>query len=581
MLFPRLRAALLTLCLPFAAGVALAQVPAPAAPRFDILEFVVEGDTLLGAAAIERAVYPFLGPRRSADDADAARRALEKAYQDAGFLSVSVVLPPQRVDGGSGEVRLQVVQAPVEKLRVTGARYFLPSLVSEAVPSVAPGNVPNFNEMQAELAQFARASADRQITPVLTAGVGPGTMNVELKVQDNLPLQGSAEINSKQSQNTAAGRFEGALAYDNLFQRGHSIGLNWFYSPRRPDEANIQSLAYQAPLGGAGDRLSIVYTHSDSNTATPLGGATVSRGNTWRLRWRDELPGREGVSHGLSWGITLRHLRDRNEDVAGATIESPDLRYPTFQLGYDLTLAGAVAGRSTRLQAEVTASVPGLSRRDVDCFGTVRDQFDCKRAAGRRPAAAIEAECSLLPEAERPECRRRLGRGVTPPGFEVYTLTITHREPLGRWSLSGRLQAQLSDEPLVSAEQAVYGGQDSVRGYYEGEQAGDLGAALRLELGTPPWPLPQRASLRALAFYDHAWLARLYALPGEQARAQLASAGLGFRLETGFGLQVSLDWARLLYDSNRYDGSTASLQPVSGSSAARQQRWDFSLRQSF
>jgi hemolysin activation/secretion protein len=76
----------------------------PSEPRFDILEFVIEGDTLLGTATIERTVYPFLGPGRRAADAEGARRALQQAYQDAGYLSVTVLLPPQRVDGG--EVRV-------------------------------------------------------------------------------------------------------------------------------------------------------------------------------------------------------------------------------------------------------------------------------------------------------------------------------------------------------------------------------------------------------------------------------------------------------------------------------------------
>jgi hemolysin activation/secretion protein len=546
----RARALALVVALTGAHGASRAQPAAavPAQPRFDILEYVVEGDTLLGSAAIERAVYEFLGPGRGVADAEAARKALEKAYQDAGFLSVSVLLPPQRVDGGSAEIRLQVVQAPVEKLRVTGAQYHLPSALREALPSLTPGTVPNFNEMQQELAQLSRASADREITPILAAGDAPGTMNVELKVQDSLPLHGSVELNDKQSQNTVAGRLEAGLAYDNLFQRGHGLGWNLFYSPRRPSEANIHSLSYQLPLGGAGDRLYLLYTHSDSNTPTPLGGATVSRGNTTRLRWRDELGGLEGLSHALTWGLSFHDLRDRNLDVGGVSTASPPLRYPSLNTSYELDLSGSLPGRSSHLQADLTLSLPGLSRRDVDCYGTPRDQFECKRSS----ASAR---------------------------FQVLGLNLVHREPLGRWSISARLQAQITDTPLVPAEQVVYGGQDSVRGYYEGEQAGDLGAALRLELGTPAWAVPEGASLHALGFYDRAVLRRLYALPGEVVTPRLGSAGLGLRVDTAFGLQITLDGAWVLIDTSRLDGSAQ--QPVSGRSVGRGQRWDFSLRQAF
>ena len=535
--------------------------PQPASElRFDIFEFVVEGDTLLGSAAIERAVYEFLGPRRGVADAEGARKALETAYQDAGFLSVSVVLPPQRVAEAGGEVRLMVVQAPVDTLRISGAQYTLPSVVKEALPSLAPGHVPNFNEMQQELAQFSRISADREITPILGAGEQPGTINVELKVQDTLPLHGSVEVNSKQSQNTRAGRLEAGVDYANLFQRGHDLGLSWFYSPARPTEANIQSLNYNLPLGGPGDRLYVVLVNSNSNTPTPLGGATVSRGQTFRLRWRDELPARAGLSHGLTWGATWRHLSDRNDDVAGVSTETPSLRYTTFSLAYDLQLQGSVNGRNSSLQAELTVSPPGLNRRDIDCGDSgVIDQFACKRYIGVNSAG------------------QRLGASA---GFQVLGLSLAHREPLGHWALSGRLQAQITDTPLVPAEQVVYGGFDSVRGYYEGEQAGDLGAALRIQVDTPSWALSQRTALGGVLTWDNARLRRLYALPSEVANIHMGSLGLGLRLSTGLGMQATLNWARVLVDTGRLD-SLGVQQPVSGNAAGRDQRWDFSLRLSF
>ena len=102
--------------------VAAAQGAPEAAPRFDILEFEIEGNTALPATAIEKAVMPYMGPQRNLDDAEAARAALEKAYQSAGFLTVFVDLPEQRID--AGVVRLKVLEGRIERLYVTGSRYF-------------------------------------------------------------------------------------------------------------------------------------------------------------------------------------------------------------------------------------------------------------------------------------------------------------------------------------------------------------------------------------------------------------------------------------------------------------------------
>ena len=543
-----LAGALLTLLSPLA-SLSQAQPTteeAAAALRFDILEFVVVGNTMLEPLAIEKAVYPFLGPGRSVADAEGARKALEKAYQDAGFLSVTVDIPPQRV-GERGELRLVVVEAKVDRLRVTGARYHLPSAVAAEVPSLAPDSVPNFNDMQDELARLARQTSNREVTPLIAAGDVPGTMNVELKVQDSLPLSAFAELNSKQSVNTERGRFEASLSYDNLFQRQHSLGAYWFVSPRDPEQANILSLTYHAPLGGPDDQLYVLWTKSDSNTPTSLGGATVARGTTWGLRWRDALIGPPGMQHALTWGFKYSDLQDRNDAVAGFTVESPPMRYPSFSVQYELIGVDAATGRQTTFDAGLNFSIAALSRREVDCNGHQVDQFECKRSGAK-------------------------------PGFQVLTLAASHREPLFKdWSLFVRGQAQLTLDPLVPSEQSVQGGIDTVRGYFESEQSGDDMLGLRVELSTPRFGVGAGAGLRALTFFDRAMLKRISPLPGELSIIQMGGIGLGLRVDTAIGLQVRFDWARALFDTQQLD-SAGALQPVTN---ARDTRWELGIRQTF
>ena len=59
-------------------------VGAQAQPRFDILEYEVQGNSLLPDLTIEQAVTPFLGEGRALGDVDAARAALLQRYEDAG-----------------------------------------------------------------------------------------------------------------------------------------------------------------------------------------------------------------------------------------------------------------------------------------------------------------------------------------------------------------------------------------------------------------------------------------------------------------------------------------------------------------
>src|SRR5688500_904232 len=81
--------------------------------RFDVFEYRVEGATLLPVTVVEQAVYSHLGENKTLEDVERARDALERAYHDAGYLTVLVSIPQQKVD--SAIVRLAVTEAPVKR----------------------------------------------------------------------------------------------------------------------------------------------------------------------------------------------------------------------------------------------------------------------------------------------------------------------------------------------------------------------------------------------------------------------------------------------------------------------------------
>ena len=83
---------------------------------FDLLELRVKGNTLIDSKQVGRAVYPFLGPKKTIDTVESARAALEKLYQSLGYQTVAVDIPEQDVKNGI--VYLQVVEGKVSRLRV-------------------------------------------------------------------------------------------------------------------------------------------------------------------------------------------------------------------------------------------------------------------------------------------------------------------------------------------------------------------------------------------------------------------------------------------------------------------------------
>jgi hemolysin activation/secretion protein len=501
---------------------------AQARPAFDIWEYQVTGNSKLDVESIERAVYPFLGEAKTITDVEAARGALEKAYRDAGYATTLVSIPEQMV--ASGVVQLAVTEGRVERVRVTGAKYYDQGRILEQVPALTEGGVPDFNDLQRQLAGVN--TGDLRVQPMLRPGQVPGTADVDLKVDDDLPLHGGIDFNNRYSPSHAPNpgyyRATGSLRYDNLWQREHSISMSYLTSPGHPDEVKVGSLSYSLPapvLGGAGTTLTGYAVHSDSNDdlTTSLAGTNVlGKGDIAGLRLAQPLPAAGAINHSLTWGLDYKHLRQdlRQQDAA---FETP-LTYDLATVQY----AGARADDAgeTAFGATLALSVRGIRANE--------DQFANNRFQGQGNFAMLRwymQRLQLLP---------------------------------GKFTLTGRLEGQSSSLPLPPSEEYAIGGADSVRGYPESTQIGDNGARGLLELRTPSLsehlgPARSWGDLRLLTFVEGAQVRVLSPLPGQQARYTLASYGLGLRLASRRGVQVVLDYGWRLRDGQTTDthGSVA------------------------
>ncbi len=176
-----------------ATGSATDQAAAPVT-RFNIDEIRVEGNTLLPQAEIEDAIYGFVGPGKTAEDIERARATLDALYAKRGYPTVSAEIPRQRVS--DGVIVLKITERKVGRLRVTGSRYVSLDRIKEGAPFLAEGTVPDINRVERDLQTLNQMPA-RTVTPVLRAGLTPGTVDVDLEVTDQLPAHGSLELNNR------------------------------------------------------------------------------------------------------------------------------------------------------------------------------------------------------------------------------------------------------------------------------------------------------------------------------------------------------------------------------------------------
>src|ERR1019366_4137101 len=103
--------------------------------------------------------------------------------------------------------------------------------VRRALPSLTTNVLLNTKWFQPEL-DAANQNRDRQIYPVISPGLEPGTSDLTLKVKDRFPLHGRFEVNDKATPGTALLRSDTAIQYANLWQREHAIGFDYNFSPQ-------------------------------------------------------------------------------------------------------------------------------------------------------------------------------------------------------------------------------------------------------------------------------------------------------------------------------------------------------------
>ena len=492
-----------------------AAIVAEAKPHFDVFDFQIDGNTVLDDETLEKAVYGFMGPDKTVEDVENARASLEDAYRKAGYPTVVVAVPEQDVK--EGNVRLEVVEGRVETLHITGSKYHALGKIRDSVPALAEGLVPHMPTVQEQMTGMAQQARDRQVTPIFRAGSTPGKMEVELRVKDELPLHGSIEMNSRNSSNTSYSRLIGSLRYDNLWQKFHSVSLQYQVSPQDSEQVSVWSGTYVLPTGWYDTRLALYAISINSNTllgnslGASIGDSTViGAGSIYGLRLVKPLTTHPGVIQNLTGGFDYKSF---DQTLSLGNQQTTAIQYASFMAGYDGAWRDEAS--TTSLNLATHFALRGL--------GADSGQFENKRAG----ASA---------------------------NFIYLTSDLRHLEVLPfDFRLQTRAQGQASATPLINNEQFMAGGPLSVRGYHQTQLLADEGVNLSVELYTPrlaPEAWDRVQNLRILTFFDWANLWTIAPLAPTSSVAHLASTGLGLRMLWFKRFLGELDWSYPFYQQS-------------------------------
>jgi hemolysin activation/secretion protein len=490
--------------------------PAQAQVRFRIERFDLTGNTLFDDDHLFKVLTSFIGHGKTSDDVEGARRKLETYYHKQGYPTVLVNIPEQAVD--DGVIRLEVIESKLRRVRVVGNRYFTMERILDMLPSFRQGQILYLPNLQEELAVINQ-SPDIKVAPVLMPGKTPGTIDVDLKVKDKLPLHGSIELNNRSTHNTEDLRLNVGLNYSNLWQKEHTLSLQYQTSPQDPEQVQAVSASYVMPSPLNHKHIMALFgVVSDSDTAIGEDFSVIGKGFMAGLRNVIPLPAARGVVHSFTIGIDYK---DFEEDLSALGVEDEGVVTPVTYLPLIFSYGASFSDKTgmTGVNAAVTMALRGVV--------TDQEEFEDKRFKAR--------------------------------GNYIYaTLEVERIQKLGAWgSIMAKVDGQLSNQPLIANEQYTAGGMKSVRGYKESETAGDNALHATVELRTPDLEaltgLWEPLDLFLFGFYDVAALHILDSLPGEDEGTSLAAAGAGVRGRITDHLTYEVDWGTALEDTQRVE----------------------------
>ncbi|MGL6042448.1 MAG: ShlB/FhaC/HecB family hemolysin secretion/activation protein, partial [Sandaracinobacteroides sp.] len=389
-------------------------------------------------------------------------------------------------------------------------------VVEQQLSELAPGTVPDFRAVERQITEANRHFASRQVTVLPRAGATQGTIDIEARVKDSLPLTASVDLSNNYNRDTAPLRLNLQVGHNDLWKIGHQASFGYGVAPENPDNSQIFSGSYTAPILGTPWSATLSGITSNSNVALSLGSQTViGNGYTIGVRAQYELPPRNSLFQVVRFGSDYKDYEQEITSTVGGVVTQ---RFPSVQwvtLVGDYVLQNFDERGTTSLTVGGTFGIRTLSQQLIEIVN------DNAFLPGAPPTVEVPAF---------PESRSR-ARGT----FAKINADFTHTHNV--WNdlqLVGRVEGQVADGPLLPNEQFSLGGSFSVRGYLVGEAIGDTGIAATAEVRSPSFATLFGSfvdELRFHVFLDAGHVVTLRPQAEQASSATLASFGAGSRIQ--------------------------------------------------
>ena len=526
--------------------------PFASAVKIKVKRFEFTGNHEFSDRTLAKIVEKYTGREIDSDELEAARVELTKHYVDAGYITSGAVLPDQ--DLKDGVVKFQIVEGRLKEVDLHGNFWFRRWWLSHQLRRAA-GHPLNVNDLKTGLQLLRQNPGIRQINAELKPGVSPGESILHVTVKDEQPFRAGFEISNKRPPSVGEGLGEFYLQDLNLTGHNDPIEFRWGLMEWTKqgainyDDFNNVELGYEFPISPWGTTLAVRASKQDSSI---IDETFAALGITSRSKQID---------------FTLRQpLYETLQNTVALSLAADRKRSETFLLGYPFTLSpGAFNGESDIFAVRAILEWVNRSRLHVlalrgtaslGLYGLGSTRFDPATFTGTTSGAGAAGFDPEIPDSKffaflaQAQYVRRIFDTADPRTEPDHGTMKYLRESL----LVLRLNAQFSDEPLLSLEQFSLGGGQSVRGYRENQLLRDDGVFASAELRVPVWLAVDKTPIVTIApFFDFGAGWNINKVDDQYQT--IYSAGVGLLVNATRHAQISVYWGHPFVELNQTHSS--------------------------
>ncbi len=564
----------------------------PAALKFEVRQYIVEGNTVLPRQTIEALLAPAKGKEVTFDQINQALMAIQKEYHDRGLVTVLVTLPQQKLTDAT--IHVKVVESPLVQINVAGNRYYSSNHIMSKLPSLHTNTLLNSQMLQREL-DSANANRDYQIYTVLGPGPQPETSALTLRVKDQLPLHVRLELDNYNTPGSPNLRANFNAQYDNLWDADHQLGIQYSFTPENLNKYKTDDVVvpfdsplianysgyYRMPLGQQrpveqdlkANPSQFGYNEATHQFVAPpvftvpvmtfyasrattdtgvVGGPTSVVTSNSTLVITSQTPGENTTANnnlGSRYSFPLQMV-DPVKMTINAGIDYKDFHMASFNTNvFTTTVTFTNSNGSTNISTVTAASQPTRTAKvnylplntGIDLEST--DKWGLN-------TLNLSANFNVIPVGSGDSDFASVGYSPnTEDKYVAAKLNYNRDQKLyGDYRLQLRATGQWSPKPLISNEQFALGGMSSVRGYHEGEIYGDSGWSISLEPRAPLFEIAAigvdenttACMLHLSTFFDYGQAYLADAQPGSASHFNLCGTGVAATLNIGQHLGAQL-----------------------------------------